>query len=62
MDWKEFENRRWDLFCHIIDKQGLDLKGENIKDYNSNFKSAFNKADNIAAWYRGYSEETLGEE
>lgn len=62
MDWKEFENRRWDLFCHIIDKQDLDLKGENIKDYNSNFKSAFNKADNIAVWYRGYSEEIIGEE
>lgn len=61
MDWKEFEKRRWNLFCHIIDKQELDLKGENIKDYSSNFKSAFNKADNIVAWYRKHSDGIIGE-
>lgn len=61
MEWENFEKRRWNLFCHIIDKQDLDLKGESIKDYASNFKSAFHKADNITKWYSRYSEEILGE-
>lgn len=52
--WKyymDFEDKRWQLFLHICDKQNLDIKGENIKDYASNFKSAFVKADNIVSFY-----------
>lgn len=51
MYWKDFNEKRWELFLQIINKQDLDLKGENIKDYHSNFKSAFAKADNIVRWY-----------
>lgn len=47
----KFDEMRWQLFTHICDKQDLDLKGENIKGYYSNFKSAFTKADNIAMLY-----------
>ncbi len=60
MNWNDFENRRWKLFLHIIDKQDLDLKGESIKDYSSNFKSAYHKADNIVKWYNSYDEKTNG--
>lgn len=52
MNEKELKEKRWKLFLHIIDKQDLDLKGECIQDYHSNFKSAFNKADNIVRWYK----------
>lgn len=54
MNLNELENRRWKLFLHIIDKQDLDLKGEAIKDYVTNFKSAYHRADNIVKWYNSY--------
>lgn len=47
----DFETQRWELFLQICDKQDLDLKGENIKDYKSNFRSAFMKAHNITTYY-----------
>ena len=46
-----FEDKRWQLFLQICDKQNLDLKGENIKDYKSNFDGAFRKAHNIAMYF-----------
>lgn len=46
------EELREKLFLQICDKQDLDLKGENIEDYLSNFKGAFNKANNIAMFYK----------
>lgn len=49
------DERRWQLFLHILDKQGLDLKGEDIKNYKSNFYSAFTKANNIAYLYQRLS-------
>lgn len=36
---------------HICDKQNLDLKGDNIKDYQVNFESAFNKSYNVVTQY-----------
>lgn len=47
----EFEERVWNIFAHICDKQNLDLKGGNIKDYRVNFESAFNKAYNVVTQY-----------
>lgn len=46
------DDRRWELFLQLLNKTDLDLKGENIKDYKSNFYSAFTKANNIAYLYR----------
>lgn len=51
---KQIDERRWQLFLQIIDKTNLDLKGENIKEYKSNFWSAFEKANNIAYLYQWY--------
>ncbi len=47
----EFEERVWNVFVHICDKQNLDLKADNIKDYRVNFESAFNKAYNVVTQY-----------
>lgn len=52
---KDFYDTRWELFLQIINKQDLDLKGEMIKDYASNFSSAFIKANNIAEFYENMS-------
>ena len=46
------DERRWELFLQLLNKTDLDLKGENIKDYKSNFNSAFTKANNIAYLYQ----------
>lgn len=46
-----FEEFRQRLFLQICDKQNLDLKGENMKDYKSNFDCAFTRAHNIALYY-----------
>lgn len=51
MDEQEIQNRRWQIFSNIIDKQNLDLKAENMRDYLSNFKSAYNKAVNIVNFF-----------
>lgn len=47
----DFEEIRFKLFLQICDKQDLDLKGEDIKSYASNFRSAFMRAHNIAWFY-----------
>ena len=47
----EFEKRVWDMFFHLCNKQNLDLKGDSIKDYRSNFESTFNKAYNVVSQY-----------
>ena len=44
MDFEEFRQR---LFLQICDKKDLDLKGENIKAYKTNFDCAFTRAHNI---------------
>jgi hypothetical protein len=31
MNWKDFNEKKWQLFLQIINKQDLDLKGESIK-------------------------------
>lgn len=46
------DERRWELFMQLLNKTDLDLKGENIKEYKSNFYSAFTKANNIANLYQ----------
>lgn len=46
------DERRWELFLQLLNKTDLDLKGENISDYKSNFYSAFTKANNIACLYQ----------
>ena len=46
------DERRWQLFMQLLNKTDLDLKGENIKEYKSNFYSAFTKANNIANLYQ----------
>lgn len=46
------DERRWVLFMQLLNKTDLDLKGENIKEYKSNFYSAFTKANNIANLYQ----------
>ena len=46
------DERRWQLFMQLLNKTDLDLKGENIKEYKSNFYSAFTKANNIANPYQ----------
>lgn len=51
MKEKYFEERVWNVFMHICDKQNLDLKGDNIKDYQVNFESAFNKSYNVVTQY-----------
>ena len=48
MDFKEFRQR---LFLQIFDKKDLDLKGENLKNYKTNFDCAFTRAHNIALYY-----------
>ena len=48
MDFEEFRQR---LFLQICDKKNLDLKGENIKAYKTDFNSAFTRANNIALYY-----------
>lgn len=48
MDFEEFRQK---LFLQICDKQNLDLKGENMKGYKSNFDCAFTRAHNIALYY-----------
>lgn len=48
MDFEEFRQR---LFLRICDKKDLDLRGENIKAYKSNFNCAFTMAHNIALYY-----------
>lgn len=47
----DFDERRWNLFVHLCDKQNLDLKGDSIRDYAANFESAFMKANNIVMMY-----------
>lgn len=51
----KIDERRWQLFLHILDKQNLDVKGDNIDGYKPNFYSAFNKANNIAYLYQRLS-------
>ena len=46
------DERRWQLFMQLLNKTDLDLKGENNKEYKSNFYSAFTKANNIANLYQ----------
>ena len=46
------DERRWQLFMQLLNKTDLDLKGENISDYKSNFYSVFAKANNIANLYQ----------
>lgn len=48
------DERRWELFLQLLNKTDLDLKGENIKEYKSNFNSAFTKANNIAYLYQRF--------
>ena len=48
MDFEEFRQR---LFLQIFDKKDLDLKGENLKNYKTNFDCAFTRAHNIALYY-----------
>ena len=48
MDFEEFRQR---LFLQICDKKNLDLKGENIKAYKTDFDYAFTRAHNIALYY-----------
>ena len=48
MDFEEFRQR---LFLQICDKKDLDLKGENQKNYKTNFDCAFTRAHNIALYY-----------
>lgn len=48
MDFEEFRQR---LFLQICDKKNLDLKGENIKAYKTDFDCAFTRANNIALYY-----------
>ena len=48
MDFEEFRQR---LFLQICDKKDLDLKGENLKNYKTNFDCAFTRAHNIALYY-----------
>ena len=48
MDFEEFRQR---LFLQICDKKDLDLKGENMKAYKTNFDCAFTRAHNIALYY-----------
>lgn len=48
------DDRRWELFLQLLNKTDLDLKGENIKEYKSNFNSAFTKANNIAYLYQRF--------
>lgn len=47
----EFEKRVWDMFFYLCNKQNLDLKGDSIKDYRSNFESTFNKAYGVVMQY-----------
>lgn len=48
MDFEEFRQR---LFLQICDKKDLDLKGENLKNYKTNFDCAFTRVHNIALYY-----------
>ena len=48
MDFEEFRQR---LFLQICNKKDLDLKGENLKNYKTNFDCAFTRAHNIALYY-----------
>ena len=48
------DDRRWELFLQLLNKTDLDLKGESIKEYKSNFNSAFTKANNIAYLYQRF--------
>ena len=47
----EFDEMRWQLFLQICDKTGLDLKGDIMKAYKTNFDAAFNRAHNITLYY-----------
>lgn len=53
MEWKEMDDKRWELFLQILNKENLDLKGNSMGDYQPNFKSAYQKAFNIVNWYNG---------
>ena len=57
MDFEEFRQR---LFLQICDKKNLDLKGENIKAYKTDFNSAFTRANNIALYYFNQADKVDG--
>lgn len=57
MDFEEFRQR---LFLQICDKKDLDLKGENIKVYKTDFNSAFTRANNIALYYFNQADKVDG--
>ena len=57
MDFEEFRQR---LLLQICDKKNLDLKGENIKAYKTDFDSAFTRANNIALYYFNQADKVDG--
>ena len=57
MNFEEFRQR---LFLQICDKKNLDLKGENIKAYKTDFDYAFTRAHNIALYYFNQADKVDG--
>lgn len=57
MNFEEFRQR---LFLQICNKKKLDLKGDNIKAYKTDFDYAFTRANNIAIYYFNQADKVDG--